>query len=144
MSLQHDLAKWRAFASNWTPELRGSPGICGMCASSRFAIAAGLIADDPHELVHALVSVMVERAARISAQYERDYAVESDPADYRAESAARHADRQLTFGLHAEAHLCRSLEGHRASIREFLDSEIEAKVSSFVESTVSDVDSWLP
>jgi hypothetical protein len=144
MSLQRDLANWRAFARSWTPKLRGSPGICGTCASSRFAIAAGVTADDPHEIVHALVSVMVDRAARMSAQYERDYALESDPADYRAESATRYADRQLTFGLHAEAQLCRSVEGHRAAIREFLDSEIEAKVRSFAEATVSDVDSWLP
>jgi hypothetical protein len=144
MNLQHDLAKWRVFASSWTPELRGSPGICGMCASSRFTIAAGLRADDPHELVHALVRVMVERAARMSAKYEHDYALESDPAEYRAESAARHADRQQIFGLHAEAQLCRSLEGHRASIREFLDTEIETKVRSFAEATVSDIDLWLP
>lgn len=144
MSLQRDLANWRAFASSWTPELRGSPGICGMCVISRFAIAAGLTEDDPHELVHALVSVLVERVARMSAQYERDYALESDPTDYRAESAARHADRQLTFGLHAEAQLCRSLEGHRASIRQFLDSEIETKVRTFAEATVRDADSWLP
>lgn len=144
MSLQRDLAKWRVFATSWAPELRGSPGICGMCVSSRFAIAAGLTAADPHELVHALVKVMVERAARMSARYERDYAIESDPTEYRAESAARHADRQLTFGLHAEALLYKSLEHRRASIREFLGLDIEPKVQSFAEATVGDVDSWLP
>jgi len=144
MSVQRDLAKWRVFATRWTPELRGSPGICSMCASSRFTIAAGLTAEDPHELVHALVNVMVERAANMSTQYEHDYAIESDPTEYRAESAARHADRQLTFGLHAEAQLCKSLEDHRASIREFSDSDIEPKVQSFAEATVGDVDSWLP
>lgn len=131
MSLQRDLAKWRAFASSWTPKLRGSPGICGMCASSRLAIAVGLTADDPHELVHALVKVMVERAARTSAQYEHDYAAECDPTDYRAESAARHADRQLTFGLHAEAVLCNPFAGLRADRVEIRGCVPEGRIAAF-------------
>lgn len=123
--IQHEIEAWFGRLADWRPALRGTERHCELCHASLVGGAAGLTADDPHEVRHWLIASI----EHFTVELEEDLIAE---AEYGAsEDELRH---QAWLSVRAV------LVEKAPFIRRALELYVTPKVDAFVAESVRSID----